>query len=109
MPSRSGNRMFHVYLMKNSEYLTHSKHCDRWCELKIVSHFNMTLIVKEREMHEQKCYGISEERKIHSSLGLTGDLLQEVALDLEQDWESVENVLNCMNSKRHHLYTPCAF
>lgn len=46
---------------------------------------------------------ISKEEKNHPSLGLIGDFLQEVAFDLEQDWENVENVLNRMKNSRNPL------
>lgn len=46
---------------------------------------------------------ISKEEKIHSCLGLIGDFLQKVAFDLEQDWESVENVLDHMKNYRNPL------
>ena len=39
-----------------------------------------------------RCCGISEEGKIHSSLGFREDFLQEVAFELEQECQSVENI-----------------
>lgn len=39
-----------------------------------------------------RCCGISEEEKIHSSLGFHEDFMQEMAFELEQDWQSVENI-----------------
>jgi len=47
MWSRSRNRMLNVYLLKDFEYLIYPEHWDRWCELKIVSHFNTMPRVKE--------------------------------------------------------------
>ena len=51
---------------------------------------------------------ISEEGTVHSGLGRIGDFLQEVALDLEQDWESAENVLNG-NGNRNPLTQAMCF
>ena len=39
-----------------------------------------------------RCCGISEEGKVHSSLGSHEDFLQEVAFELEQNWQSVEHI-----------------
>lgn len=41
--------MLNVYLLKDFEYLIYLEHCDRWCELKIISHFNTMPRVKESE------------------------------------------------------------
>lgn len=54
-----------------------------------------TQITQTKESKEgisKMCCGISEEEKIHSSLGSHEDFMQEVAFELEQDWQSVENI-----------------
>lgn len=70
------------------EYLIYPKHCDSWCELNIVSHFNTVLKVKVREMYKQNAMALLRGEKFIRAWGSV-ETLQEVASELEQDWETV--------------------
>lgn len=66
--------MLNVYLLKDFEYLIYPEHCDRWCKLKIVSHFNTMPRVKESKgecMNKNSVAGPRREELIRAQWRLS--------------------------------------